>query len=265
LSDRRCQHCRHDLYGREPKSNGHSSYSLGLVLPWVLTANVIWVGLIISYSLSSLASVQVASAGVGRTLGTVRGLLGIEEFGFGIPELPLVPIVLIGGGLFLFSLVVAWGLYRRLTFFYWLTVAVILLGFLLLVSVAVSVENVPMLGILAGGGCLLLTIGFAFMAYDEFAWESHRLDASLDGDVDGASALFSRGRAYAGHGMWAKAGAHWSRAVALNPGHADYRLALATAYINLARPERAQEHLEAAQQVEPKNARVRELLETLAR
>jgi hypothetical protein len=230
---------------------------------WVASANLIWGGLAISYLLSGLVSLGGAAPGVGRTVETVRDLLGIEEVGFGIPELSLVPIILVGGGLFLFSLILAWGLYRRLSTFYWLTVGVILLGFLALVAVAVSAEKVPVLGLLAGGGCLLLTIAFAFMAYDEFAWESHRLDASVDRDVDGPSALFSRGRRYAGHGMWAKAAAHWSRAVAHNPGHTDYRLALATAYLNLAQPDRAQEHLEAVQQFEPDNARVRELLESL--
>lgn len=262
-SDRRCPHCRHDLYGREQKSKGHSAYSLGLVLLWVLSANLIWVGLSISYFVSSLVSVGEASPGMGRTLETVRGLLGIEEFGSALPELSLLPIVLVGGGLFLFSLIVAWGLYRRVAFFYWLTVGTILLGLLLLVYVAVSAEKLPVLGLLAGGGCLLLTIGFAFMAYDEFAWESHRLDASVDSDIDGPSALFARGRVYAQHRMWAKAAAHWSRAVALSPSHTDYRLALATAHLNLAEPERAQEHLEVVQELEPQNARARELLEAL--
>ena len=263
-SDRRCPHCRHDLYGRKPKSDGHSAYSLGLVLLWVLSANYVWVGLIISYFITSLAASKGTVLGAGPTLETVKGLLGIVGGEYALPELSLLPVALVGGGLFLFSLVVALGLYRRLAFFYWLTVAVILIGFLTLVFVGVSTEKVPVLGLLAGGGCLLLTIGFAFMAYDEYAWERYRLDASVDSDVDGPSALFGRGRVYAQHRMWAKAAAHWSKAVVLSPRHTEYRLALATAYLNLVKPEQVLEHLAAVQKLEPDNARARELLEALA-
>jgi tetratricopeptide (TPR) repeat protein len=198
---------------------------------------------------------------MGHSLETVMGLLGIEWVGVTLPELSLLPIALVGGGLFFFSLVAAWGLYRRKAFFYWLTVGVILFGFLILVFMAVSADKLPVLALLASGGCLLLTICFAFMAYDEYAWERHRLDASVDSDVDGPSALFGRGRVYAQYGMWGKAAAHWSRAVALNPGHADYRLALASAYLNLVQPDRALEHLEAVQRLEPDNTRAQELLE----
>ena len=79
----------------------------------------------------------------------------------------------------------------------------------------------------------LLALGFAFMAHDEFAWVERRLDGSVDKDVASHSALYARGRVYAQRRMWAKAAAHWSKAAALSPGHPDYRLALASAYINL--------------------------------
>jgi Flp pilus assembly protein TadD len=93
----------------------------------------------------------------------------------------------------------------------------------------------------------------------------HRLDASVDRDVESHSALYSRGRELAEQGMWAKAAAHWSKAVALSPGHPEYRTTLASAYINLDQPERAWEHLAQAQQIEPNNPRVRELAALLGR
>jgi tetratricopeptide (TPR) repeat protein len=263
-SDRRCPHCGHGLYSREPKSKGHSGYSLGLVLLWVLSANLFWLALSFSYLLSALRSNLVPASGLGRSLETVMELLGVEGVGSALPGPALLPIALVTGGLFLFSLLVAWGLYRRLAVFYWLTVGVILVGFLLLIYLAVSAEKMPILGLLAGGVCLLLTIAFAFMAHDEYAWESHRLDAFVDSDVDGPSTLFARGRVHARQGMWAKAAAHWSRAVVLNPGHVDYRLALATAYLNLVEPEQARKHLAVVQDLDPDNARAQALLEHLA-
>jgi len=101
---------------------------------------------------------------------------------------------------------------------------------------------------------------FVFMAYDEYAWVERRLAAVVDPDADSHSALYSRGRRYAEQGMWARAEAHWAKAVALSPGHPDYRLALASAYINLGKPEKAVEHLEEARRIEPENPRIAEVL-----
>jgi tetratricopeptide (TPR) repeat protein len=52
-------------------------------------------------------------------------------------------------------------------------------------------------------------------------------------------------------------------AVAFSPGHPEYRLALATAYINLGQPERAVEHLDKAQEIEPDNRQALDLLASL--
>lgn len=106
----------------------------------------------------------------------------------------------------------------------------------------------------------MLSISFAFMAYDEFAWVKERLSASVDKDISNSSSLYARGREHAERGMWAKAAAHWSKAVALSPGHPDYRLALTSAYLNLGQPERAAEHLHRAQQIEPDHPQIPELL-----
>jgi predicted Zn-dependent protease len=103
------------------------------------------------------------------------------------------------------------------------------------------------------------------MAYEEYQWLERRLSAALDRDIDSPSSLYARGREHAGQGMWAKAASHWSRAVALSPGHPEYRLSLATAYLHLGRPERAAEHLQAAQRIEPDNPRIQELLEKMGR
>jgi tetratricopeptide (TPR) repeat protein len=101
------------------------------------------------------------------------------------------------------------------------------------------------------------------MAYDEFAWVEQRLDAGVDKDVDSHSALYTRGREHADRGLWAKAAAHWARAVVLSPGHPDYRTALALAYINLDRRQQALEHLDEARRIEPDNPQVHQLLDSL--
>jgi tetratricopeptide (TPR) repeat protein len=168
-----------------------------------------------------------------------------------------------GGAAFVFSLVVAWGLYRRLSFFYWLTIALILAGFLVLVYQAASAETISWLRLGGEGLAFLMAMSFAFMGYDEFTWVQERLAADVDKDVDNASSLYARGREHANRGMWARAAAHWSKAVALSPGHPDYRLALASAYIQLGQPERAREHLAEAQRIEPQHPQLVELLAAL--
>jgi predicted Zn-dependent protease len=115
--------------------------------------------------------------------------------------------------------------------------------------------------LLPSGVLFFIALACAFMAYDEFAWIEERLDAGVDRDVESHSALYARGRHYAEQGMWAKAEAHWARAVALAPGHPDYRLALASAYLSLDQPGRALEHLDSARQIEPDHPQLQDLLQ----
>lgn len=259
-SDRQCPVCAKDLYVKEPKSKKHSVYSWGLVTGWFALANYTWLGVVVYYLFSGLASAADASPGAESTFKTLGDLIGLEGSGMGVFDLPLAPVLLAGGAIFILSLLVAWGLYRRIRFFYWLTVVLLLLYPLTVVYQVATAESVVLLGVVIQGGIFLWAIGFAFMAYDEFTWVEHRLDVTVDRDVQSHSALYARGREYAEREMWAKAASHWSKAVALNPGHPEYRTALASAYINLSQPERALEHLHKVRQIEPHNPRVRELL-----
>lgn len=258
--DRQCPVCARDLYVKEPKSKDHSMYSWGLVVGWFALANYTWLGVVVYYLFSGVASAADASPRAGSTFKTLGELLGLEGSGTGVVDLPLAPVLLAEGMIFVVSLLVAWGLYRRIRFFYWLTVALLLFSPLTIVYQVVTAESVSLLGVVIQGGIFLWAIGFAFMAYDEFTWVEHRLDATVDRDVESHSALYARGRDHAGQEMWAKAASHWSKAVALSPGHPEYRTALASAYINLGQPERALEHLHKVRQIEPHNPRVRELL-----
>jgi len=257
-----CPTCQRPLYVRERKTKGHSFYSLGLVMAWFVLANYVWLGLAFYYFGSSLSSTLNASPRAAAALETVTGLIGLQapSVGVGVLSLPLFPVLLGGAAIFLFSLVVAMGLYLRLRSFYWLTVGLTIAGSLLLLYNAFGVEFRPLFQVAAALIFCIAATSFAFMAYDEFAWVDRRLAAVLDPDVDSHSAVYTRGRKYAGQGMWARAAVHWAKAVALSPGHADYRLALASAYINLDQPQRALEHLQAAQQIEPDNPQLPDLL-----
>jgi tetratricopeptide (TPR) repeat protein len=264
-NDRQCPACDRDLYVRERKSKNHSFYSLGLVAAWFGLANYIWLALFVTYLAAGSSQAIQSAPGLQRTFETLGNWLDVgQASGLSHQGVPLALMLVAGGAAFLFSLLVAVGLYRRLRFFYWLTIGLILLGLLATLYQAIQAETLPVLLVAIEGVLFLLAISFAFMAYDEFAWVERRLDAAVDKDVDSPSTLYARGRDYAEQGMWAKAAAHWSRAVALSPGHPEYRLALATAYVDLGQPERALEHVQKAQEIEPHNPQVRELLAALA-
>jgi len=258
--DRLCPACGRTLTIREPKSKGHSVYSLTLAIIWLAVANYAWLTVAGSYFLSCFSCGANASPGTAQTFETLGRLLGIEPSAAPVRDLRWTPVVLAGGVVFLLSLVIAWGLYRRLRFFYWLTVALVLLSPLAFVYWAAVADAVPLWGLLAAGVLFMLAISLAFMAYDEYAWVERRLAAVLDADVDSASSLYARGREVAGQGMWARAAVHWAKAVALSPGHPDYRVALARAYINLGRPEQALDHLRKVQQIEPTYPHLDELI-----
>lgn len=260
--ERLCPGCHRDLYIKERKRKRHSIYSLGMVLVWFVLANFVWLGLVGYYVLSGLSSALEASPGATRTVELLGSLLGMEGANASAPAPPLVPGLLAGGAVFLLSLLVAVGLYRRWPFFYWLSVAVVLSVPFVTIYQMVTAEGGLSVGALITRAVLFLTaIGFSFLAYDEFVWVEHRLVDEVDRDADNPSALYVQGGVYASQGMWAKARTHLSRAVALSPGQPDHRLALASALINLGEPEKAVEHLEVVREIEGDGARARALME----
>ncbi len=263
--DRQCPGCGRDLYVRLPRSKDHSVYSIGLVLAWFTLANSLWLGLVVYYLKWRLSSALEASPGAVSTFQLLRALLGLEGDASAAVDLPFVPVLLVGSTAFLLSLIVTVGLYRRVPFFYWLTIAVTLLYPLAIIYRLAQGESFSLWVLILNGIFFLAVLSFAFMAHEEFVWVEKRLAAVVDKDVDSPSSLYARGRRHADQGMWARAAAHWSRAVALSPGHPDYRLALALAYINLGQPERAREHIQAALEIEPGHPQARELLDLIDR
>jgi len=257
---RQCPGCNRTISVRERKSKGHSVYSLGLVAVWFALANYVWLGLSLFYIGSDLPAIVDASPGLAATLEKLADLLGLQAPALDSLVLPPIPVLLAGGAVFAFSLTIAAGLTYRIRLVYWLTVGLILLGSMFLLYNAITAETWQLARLAVTVVLFLVAISFVFMAYDEFAWVERRLAAVLDSDADSHSALYSRGRRYADQGMWARAMVHWAKAVALNPGHPDYRLALASAYINLGRPEKAVEHVEQARRIEPDNPQIAKVL-----
>jgi tetratricopeptide (TPR) repeat protein len=257
---RQCPACGRTMSVRGRKSKGHSIYSLVLVLIWFMLANYVWLGLSLYYLGSNLPAIVNTSPGLAATLQKLADLLGLKAPALDSLALPPTPVLLAAGAAFVLSLVVAAGLYYRIRLVYWLTVGLILLGFMFLFYNAITAETWQLVRLAVALVLFLAATSFVFMAYDEFAWVERRLAAVLDPDTDSHSALYTRGRRYAAQGMWARAVVHWAKAVALSPGHPDYRLALASAYINLDQPEKALEHLEQAQRIEPDNSQIPKLL-----
>jgi hypothetical protein len=230
---------------------------------WLGLANYVWLGLFFYYVSSDLPAIVDASPGLAATLQKLADLLGLKAPALDSLVLPTTPVLVGGGVVFMISLIVAACLYYRIRLAYWLTVGLILLGLTFLFYNAITAEALQLVRL---AGTLVLFVAatsFVFAAYDEFAWVERRLAAVLDPDADSHSALYSRGRRYADQGMWARALVHWAKAVALNPGHPDYRLALASAYINLSQPEKAVEHVEQAERMEPENPQIPRLLKLL--
>ena len=260
---RRCPACSRTISVRERKATGHSFYSLGLVAIWFAVANYIWLGLSLYYLGSDLPAMVSASPRLAATLQKVAELLGLKVPALDAVALPPLPVLLAGGAAFAFSLAVAAGLYYRVRFAYWLTVGLTLLGLIFLTYNAITSETWQLVRLAVALVLFAAATSLVFAAYDEFAWVERRLAAVIDPDADSHSALYARGRRYAEGGMWAGALVHWAKAVVLNPGHPEYRLALASAYINLGQPEKALEHVEQAERIEPDNPQIPELFEQI--
>ena len=254
-----CPACGRTISVRERKSKGHSVYSLGLVAIWVGLANYVWLGLCFYYLGSDLPAMVGASPRLAATLQKVADLLGLQVPALGGLTLPPIQVLVAGGAAFVSGLAIAAGLYARIRLAYWLTVGLTLLGLMFLFYNAITAGTWQIVRLAVALVLFVAATSFVFAAYDEFAWIERRLAAVLDPEADSPSALYTRGRKYANEGMWARAAVHWAKAVALSPGHPDYRLALASGYVALGQPEKAAEHLAQAQRIEPDNPQIPEL------
>lgn len=113
--------------------------------------------------------------------------------------------------------------------------------------------------------CLVvMSIGIAqlFIALKitpDFSYRSRRLKLVPDQGVKDHTNFFLSGRDYAKEGLWGLAALHLRRAVVARPQNAQYRLALAMAYLNVKRYKLADEMVAEAERLAPGNPKVAEL------
>jgi tetratricopeptide (TPR) repeat protein len=100
-------------------------------------------------------------------------------------------------------------------------------------------------------GLVAITVKWLADSAIAFEWQTRHYDASLDRHLREGVDFYHRGQRYGGMGMWAKAAAHWQVATQLEPGRAQYHLALARAYAEMDYPDAAVAETDKALAVAP--------------
>lgn len=98
---------------------------------------------------------------------------------------------------------------------------------------------------------------------DDFKKNKWRILLKVDGDIKDGMAFLIRGRRYADQKMWARAAVHFRRAAALLPYQTDGHIAAATSCIRLKDYALAGHILKNAQEIDPEDARIAELIALL--
>ena len=93
---------------------------------------------------------------------------------------------------------------------------------------------------------IILLTSLMFQTIDDFSKKEHRERLEPDRHLLNDADYYTRGRVYERRGMWAKALLHWQRAVAMNPDRDTYHAAVARAYAQLGRYEKALTHIDKA-------------------
>jgi tetratricopeptide (TPR) repeat protein len=159
------------------------------------------------------------------------------------------------------QLMLALLIYARWRPIYWIGVglAVIYLAYTLILTL-MSFSWPAVLNLVVA----LLPVLILVMIQDDFLLKRERLLCGPDPGLRNHSAFYIRGREYARKKMWAQAAVHFRRAAGGAPHMLAYHLALAAAYVNLKRYERAESVLREAQRLEPDNPKVKELSDLVA-
>ena len=161
----------------------------------------------------------------------------------------------------LFSLTILIGLFYRwkpILYFYLIGSA---LGLILaIVGIFLSSGNIYLLAsmvFVALITALMLLMGYKIR--EDFRWEKERIFLRVDHGLSSGADFIARGNYYAQHQMWAMAAIHLRRAAGLLPFDPEPRLALAVAYLQLERFERAAEILTHVERFAPGDPRIESL------
>lgn len=260
-NDPKCKACGGQLWRTVPRLKRRSSLLwfiilLLVMLPlWQVYAFLVW-GFFFVQPFYTLGKLQTVDQFIGLYLGqsTVSPEIRQELFGR-LPPLYLWIFVFAIAAQFILALLIYWR-WRPL---YWLVILLASINALYMISGVVgSAQPVWMqvFSIIAAVAPLMLL----FLVQQDFMVQRERIWSGVDKDIHTHSAYYARGREYARRKMWTQAVIHLRRAVAEAPGMIAYHLALASAYAQLKRYERAEAVLKEVMQLDPANREARKLL-----
>jgi tetratricopeptide (TPR) repeat protein len=279
--DRRCPHCRRDLYTTFYERDKPRWIWMG----WTVSmAEAIFSagGLLVLIGILASALSVVKYSGLGVDISQL--LLMYLGQGHTVPSQAQAAVLMILPreqfylrlGYVLLVVIVAFGLLTRKRLFYILYLATLAIAAVLLylsvsinrVFVASGAATTPLEGILqvalnealgvfvplAGGLAglfLLIKIVLAFAMNDDFDTRTERLWCAIDKTVHDPNGAFIRARTYMQRGMWTLAALYLQRALSLQPSTVEYYLALAESYAHLGRYQQSLALLDNAGQLQP--------------
>jgi tetratricopeptide (TPR) repeat protein len=113
-------------------------------------------------------------------------------------------------------------------------------------------------------GLIAISVKWLIDSAPAFEWQTRLYNADVDGDLRTDLDYYNRGLRYRDMGMWAKTAAHWKVAAQLGPSKAQYRVALANAYVKLGYPQAALAEAERALARTPEDEELRAFRDSLA-
>jgi tetratricopeptide (TPR) repeat protein len=257
----RCDHCRRLVAVRSRKRAAGASLGW-LSLSFVLLAVASWGE---GYLAAQL--VQIGRLPAWLTQTAVRFLVGSALFNPAGLAGDLVQFadtfVLINTLLAGLCIVAALGLALRFRAVYF--------GSFLLAGVLIAGTGAGLLTSLVGWVPAVFRVGLVALAVKwladsapAFEWETRSYNADVDHDLHNDLDYYNRGLGYRDLGMWAKAAAHWQVAAQLGPAKAQYRVAVANAYLKMGYPEAALAEADKALTRDSGNAELRAFRDSLA-
>ena len=263
--DRRCPSCEHDLWLRVRRREEHSL--------WLWNLMVVRASMTVFYAVLPLVALTAVSFRLTETfepLMLVPVYLGLRS---GVPAdlaqaaLEMLPrrYLLLPVFLVIYSALQLVGMYLRWHPVFYVMLAGIAVRFAGAVVAAVLGSYY---GLVCGGfGVVIGLVAFMMVirAQDDFAWDNERLTLQLDRKSTGGAARLERARTFAHQEMWALCVLYLRAAAAKMPGQAAVHARLAHAYTRLGRHDLARQALLRAQEIDPRDPRVTELVALLER
>jgi tetratricopeptide (TPR) repeat protein len=260
--NRRCPHCRGQLYARVARQATPGALGLVVLLLGIglalgvleLVAPLIALGIVQTPSNAVAFAPLAGISGVTFFLGSFLALS--EPAARLLLEILLVRVALLAAAIL--------GLRQRLALAYYTALLV------LLADVLVSLYLLITGGLGPGASAInlvlaLITATLLVGLSDQFGVEQQRLLVKPDGGAKSALDFYRRGQAYQRRGMWALAVAQWRKAVGLAPKVPDFYKHLGMGYAQIHRYDRSRQALEEAQRQAPNDPDIPDILRLVQR